>query len=226
MKEIKLTKSNKFFEKLGAPSCRDAQYFRDNLLFPSNLEFNRTYYKYKDDKLTAFRILAYAVHLKYPKNGGDPYPILVYLVQTPSNKPEWISRYLDKDGPIFHSKEDFLRHQVSRCDVKLGWVCGRVAFPTLAYAAVISAKGRVWTWDSTEHRPSNDFHPRMDYFMVCPDGVYIGVPYEGYYLSAQDCVKSRLDGMEINEFVDEPFSIQIDVLPSESVSHTLRFVEE
>lgn len=226
MKEFKLTKSSKFFEELGAPSCKKQDYFRNSLLFPSKLEFNRTYYKYAKDKLTAFRILAYAVQGKYPRNGGDKYLKLSYLVQTPSNKPEWIENYIDEDYPIFYSKEDFLRHQVRSCSVDLGWVCGRVAFPQSAYAAVISARGRVWAWDSSSLRPTNDFHPNMDYFVVCPDGVYIGVSDEDYYLSAQDCVKSHLDGMEIDEFAEEPFSIQIDVLPSEQVTHTLRFVEE
>lgn len=226
MKEIKLTKSNKFFEELGAPSCRGENYFRDDLLFPSKLEFNRTYYKYAKDKLTAFRVLAYAVQGKYPARGGSKYFKLSYLVQTPSNKNEWIENYIDNDCPIFYSKEDFLRHQVRSCSVELGWVCGRVAFPQLACAAVISAAGRVWKWDSTYLRPMNNFHPNMEYFMVCPDGVYIGVPYEEYFFSAQDCVKSHLDGIEIDEFAEEPFSIQIDVLPSEQVTHTLRFVEE
>jgi hypothetical protein len=223
MRNIIVTKSLESFEKLGTPSIRLESSISDrSYKFPKNLDFNTTYYKLLDGKLTAFRILAYAACY-------NPYSrqVLSYLVQLPSKDAEWIYEFIEEGTPIFRSKEDFIQHQISSRNVNLGWTIGRVVFPELAYAAVITARGRVWKWSETIGKPTNEFHANMKYFVVNEGGVYIGLQKnDDYYLSVQDCISAKLNNMEVEDFADEPFSLTIDVLPSDKVVHTLRFVED
>jgi hypothetical protein len=46
------------------------------------------------------------------------------------------------------------------------------------------------------------------------------------FVNHEDCVKDRLDGMEIVEFADEPLEINIKIYPNAPKVHTLRFIEE
>ena len=64
---------------------------------PSNLKFNKTYYKYENGKLVAFRILAYAVvgHV------SSTFMKLSFLVQLPNQQPKWIERFLTNDTKVF-----------------------------------------------------------------------------------------------------------------------------
>jgi hypothetical protein len=46
------------------------------------------------------------------------------------------------------------------------------------------------------------------------------------FLTKEECVASRLDGIEIVEFCDEPIELNITILPNKKVTHTLHFVED
>ena len=231
--EIKLTKSTDLFESMSAPTC-DLTYICDNVLFPRCLHLGVTYYKLLNNKLTAFRVLAYAVYSRlttYEKVG------LSFLVQMPNEKPQWIEDFLDKNTPVFISKEKFLKHQVTgSSNVDLDWYIGRGVFPELARAAVIGFYGRCWSWNNDTNAPKNDFYPRFNHFVVTKhisgNTLFVHINkktcgvWNEVHLTKEECVKSKIDGIEIVEFADEPVEVNITILPSTKVVHTLRFIEE
>lgn len=225
---IQLTKGFEPFDTFGTPSC-DLTFVRDNILFPRLLQFNRTYYKVIGNKLTAFRVLAYAV---YSKLTTYEKICLTYLVQLPNESPQWIENFIDQHSCVFNSKEDFMRHQITPCNIKFEWKCGRMVFPTLARASVVGFCGLCYSWSNKQNRPINDFFPNFTRFMVTQDTLFVhirahtcGVDGE-VFLTKEECVSNQLDGMEIDEFSDEPIELSIAILPNKKVTHTLRFVED
>lgn len=226
---IQLTRNADIFDKYNVPTC-DLTFIRDSVLFPSRLRFGTTYYKYSNGKLVAFRILAYAVysHLTtYEKIG------LSFLVQLPNSDPQWIEDFITENTTIFDSKESFLAHQVyGNADTKLDWEIGRFIFPKLARAAVIGFYGRCWSWNNDTNKPHNDFYPRFKHLFITDEGMSVYIPkktcgqFNDVFVNHEDCVKDRLDGMEIVEFADEPLEINIKIYPNAPKVHTLRFIEE
>lgn len=221
------TQSTKFFESISAPKVH-TDHIGDGIQFPRNLKFNRTYYKYEENKLVAFRVLAYAYTCI--RQSLDIYG-LSFLVQFPNQQPCWENSFLTTKSKIFNSPDDFIKHQTTgNCEVDLYWEIGRCVFSNLAYAAVIGPKGNVWLWSDTYNCPVNTFNASFTHFVVCEQGLFIGIPksYCGdkYYLSAEECIKDRLNGLEIVDFAEEPVKITINVLPNTPKIHTLRFIEE
>lgn len=226
---IQLTKNKTIFEKNNVPSCNLTS-IRDAVVFPLNLRFGATYYKYYKNKLVAFRILAYAVYSRlttYEKIG------LSFLVQLPNSDPQWIEDFITEKTTIFDSKESFLTHQVyGNADTKLDWDNGRSVFPELARAAVFGFYGRCWSWDNVTNKPHNKFYPCFKHLLVTDNGMSVYIPkttcgqFNEVFITQEDCVKDRLDGMEIVEFADEPLEINIKIYPNAPKVHTLRFIEE
>lgn len=223
------TQSTKFFESISAPKIGiKNEFITDSQKFPTKLEFNRTYYMYEDNKLIAFRVLAYAYTCV---NSTLDIVELSYLVQLPNQQPCWKNLFLTTKSKVFNSPDDFIKHQsTGNCEIDLNWEIGRATFRDIAYAAVIGTRGNVWSWSNTYNCPVNNFFARFDYFVVCEQGLFIGIPksYGGdkYYLSAEECIKDRLNGLEIIDFAEEPVKITINVLPNAPKIHTLRFIEE
>ena len=227
---IQLTQSTEIFHKYNVPTCNLTS-IADVLKFPRRLCFGTTYYKYSDNKLVAFRILAYAVHsnLLGEKIG------LSFLVQLPNSEPQWIKDFITEKTIIFDSKESFLAHQVyGNADTKLGWESGRLVFPELARVAVIGFYGRCWVWSNDANKPTNKFYPCFNRLFITDEGMFVCLPIKVTHLThsvnmftnQEDCVKDKLDGMEIVEFSEEPMEINIKIYPNTPKVHTLRFIEE
>lgn len=168
---IQLTKNFEPFDALNTPSC-DISFVGDNIRFPRLLQFNRTYYKKIGNKLTAFRILAYAI---YSKLTTYEKVCLTYLVQLPNEDPQWEEDFIDQHTCVFNSKEDFMRHQITPCNINFDWQCGRIVFPTLARAAVIGFYGLCYSWSNSQNRPTNDFYPTFTRFMVVQDTLFVHI---------------------------------------------------
>lgn len=228
---IQLTQSTDIFKKYNVPTCSLTS-ISDVLKFPRRLCFGTTYYKYSNNKLVAFRILAYAVYsplTTYEKVG------LSFLVQLPNSEPQWIEDFITERTTIFDSKESFLTHQVyGNADTKLGWEIARSVFPELARAAVIGFYGRCWVWDNDTNKPINKFYPRFKHLFITDEGMFVYIPTKvscltysvNIFTSQEDCVKDKLNGMEIVEFSEEPMEINIKIYPNTPKVHTLRFIEE
>ena len=231
--QIKLTQNKDFFKGYNVPKC-DLGYISDNeLLFPTELRFGKKYYKVGNgNKLVAFKILAYSVysHHKYYKEMG-----LSFLVQLPNSEPQWIEKFITEKTTIFESKEAFFEHQVNgHCSIDLEWRIGRTAFTSLARAAVIGFYGRCWHWSDKTNTPRNDFYPDFEHLLVTKEGMMVCISkksgiYETF-LSKEDCVKNKLNGMEIEDFEEEDekedLVINIKITTTKAKVHTLHFIEE
>lgn len=222
--QIVLTqKSLDLFEKCNVPSCHCDYILNVEHMFPTRLKFNTTYYRYAGGVLTAFRIIAYAA-----QKMNDGQIKLSYLVQLPNDEPKWILEFIKYNDVIFNSKEQFFAYQTNpSCKVELEWECGHRAFPELAYAAVIGLRGKVWNWNNQASKACVTQDPQFIKFMVCSDGLFIYVPcHKTYYLSQQECLMARLNGMEVVEFDEEPYNLEFNIRSSTAKIHTLRFIEE
>lgn len=226
--KIELTQSAEFFDKLQVPTC-ELDFIRETFDFPNKLQFNKTYYKSYDNKLLAFRILAYAV---YSKLTTHEYITLSFLVQFPNEQPRWINGFLSKDSKIFDSKEDFLEHQITGDkSVYLDWSCSTYIFREIKGFNSISFEGMVYAWSNSRNCPTNNFKPTFTRFLVINNTLYVQIKdykcaYGKTYLTKEECVQDRLNGLEIVEFAEEPFEINIEVLPNRKVTHILRFIED
>lgn len=229
-----LTQNRAIFNKYNTPKC-NLYYIDDNeMLFPTELQFGKKYYKVeKGNKLVAFKILAYAVFTRYISH--HEIKGLSYFVQLPNSEPQWIEKFIQSDTAIFESKEAFLNHQVSgNCSIDLKWRIGRTAFTSLARAAVIGFYGKGWRWNTTTNRAHNDFYPRFEHLLVTKEGmkVYItksGCGYKDVFLTKAECVKNQLNGMEIEDFEEDEKGevvVNINITTSKAKVHTLHFIED
>lgn len=220
-----ITKSLDFFQSINAPKLSCANYIRCEFQFPFGLQFNRTYYIHRNGQLTAFRILAYA-YKDMCSNGSGVYG-LTYLVQFPNQAPEWIDKFFDAHTLIFVSVDDFIQHQSGRdMSHDLCWTRASSIYREYSYAAVIGLKGKLWKWDYLYNQPNCNCSFYFNYFVVCEEGTFIGISNEDYYLSEEECAMSKLNGMQIVDFAEDPICVTVNILPNAPKFHTLRFIEE
>lgn len=226
--KIELTHSSTLFDELQTPTC-ELDFIRETFDFPNKLQFNKTYYKLYENKLLAFRILAYAV---YSKLTTHEHITLSFLVQFPNEQPIWKNGFLDKNSKIFDSKEDFLEHQITGDkSVHLDWSCSTYVFKEIKRFSSISFEGMVYAWSNSKNCPTNCFAPTFTRFLVMNNFLYVQIKdikcgYGKTYLTKEECVQDRLNGLEIVEFAEEPFELNIEVLPNRKVTHILRFIED
>ena len=224
---IKITQNTEFFDNLNAPSC-ELSHISCSVTFPTRLCMGKIYYRMYDNKLTAFKILAYAVYstFVYHERKG-----VSYLVQFPGEEPKWIENFLIENTRIFENEGDFLTHQINgKGSVNLHWL-SNIHLREITCGSAISLEGKCYTWNEIRNMPFSDFRPKVLRFMVIDDTLYICVDttcsYGKVYLSKEECVADKLNNLEIVKFGNEPtIEVKINVVPERKVVHTLRFIEE
>lgn len=225
--KIKITQNHELFNSMNAPSC-DLTCIPCSVTFPTHLCMGKIYYGMYNNKLTAFKVLAYAVYstLVYQLHIG-----VSYLVQFPGEKPKWINDFLKKDTRIFENKEDFLTHQINGRDyVDLHWL-NHGHLREISHNNAISLVGKCYAWNNTRLMPYNEFPPHMLRFMVIDDTLYVCVSKtcgDGkVYLSKEECVADKLNNLDIVEFSNEPIiEVNVNFATERKVVHTLRFIED
>lgn len=225
MKNLFITKNEDVFKTLNAPVFnRDTSSIYIELKFPQNLQFNKTYYTYYKNEITAFRIVAYAVTDEY--NYITSKLNLTYLVQFPNQKLIWLVDFITESTIICESKEQMIQYPLTKRKVNLDWYQANNMFPNLSYAAVISVRGKVWK--KRDFTPYNNFHPYIKSFVVMDNDILVLLDDKNneYFLSEEECVKSILDGCVINDFADEPVEIKVNVLPTQKTTYSLKIVEQ
>lgn len=225
--EIKITQNNELFDSMNAPSC-DLETIPCSVKFPTHLCMGKIYYGMYDNKLTAFKILAYAVYSTY---FHYQHIGVSYLVQFPGEEPRWIKDFLDVNTRIFESKEDFLAHQIKgNYNVDLHWL-SHVHLSEITHSNAICLVGKCYVWNKTRLMPYNEFLPLMLQFMVIDDTLYIRVSKtysnDKVYLTKEECVADNLNNLDIVEFADEPIiEVKVNFATERKVVHTLRFIED
>lgn len=224
---LTITKNEELFNKLNTPKFYrvDRTSIYQELLFPRNLQFNKTYYTYFNNEITAFRIVAYAVTDEKIVHTNRLTPNLTYLVQFPNKSLVWITDFLTNTTIVCENKEQMINYPLTKKCIDFNWTYANNMFPNLAYAAVISLRGRVWI--KKDFAPFNNFHPIIKSFIVMNNNTFILIDNnKEYFLSEEECVKSILNNCIINDFADEPFDIEICVLPNQQKRQVLKVVEQ
>lgn len=214
-----ITRGEKQWDDLGVPKFGECDVEWD-LRVPLNLPYNTTLYKQRKKQLIAFRILAYA-------RCGGKYGSNKYLVQEAGCTPEWKDAYFSNLDVLFRSKEDFFDYLEGDTSkgfvVELEWI-QRI----LPMVGMRTSWSKTWRWDDTTSRPKQRT-TYIRYLTITSDGLNIVFSKgENDYWSAEECIAGRLDGMEIVEFPDDEYSvnINIEVAPNPPKIHTLKFMEE
>lgn len=195
-----------------------------DLIIPTNIEFNKTYYRYDNNNLMAFRILAMSIGEVNDKC------TLFYLVQTPNNNPIWIPKFLNANSILFSSTEHYLSYvaqQHKRLD--LGFNPFYKAFIHLSSSQYSFEVSKTYVWDDYYKKPIAR-RTYMYYLLITENGITIGTNHYSEkgkgYANLDDCIKSHLNNMQIIDFNDEcEITIHVQQNTTPKV-HVLKFVEE
>ena len=219
MVNVIFTQSTEIFNKFKVPNFKYChQWLNHDNLFPMGLEFEKTYYKRNENGLSAFRILAYTLN-----DSTHPYT-LSYLVQLPNELPRWINDFINPKTNIYASVEDYI-------------TSGGMQSVNLRWCNIMQAGiAKVWHGYNDRFFFKNDTFYTIKNGAVCEsDGHYcaqllvskngwlVRIPkrnlndYQGekdVYLNKADAMKVLLKDMPISDFVEDPISIDITILPN------------
>lgn len=227
MKNVNLTYSFTEFEKINAPIYNSRHI--GLMEYPSFLQFNKTYYLFENDKLTAFRVLAIA----FKRSGYNDY--CCYLVQLPNQKPTWIESFITKSSRVFANQTDMFdyiggNHQLD-LNVKL-WFNAKNFFEQFkkfdnnSNFLLDNNLHAEWVWDKTKKLPIKQIS-RVKHVVITEDSVNISIDLpNGAFATREECVKNQLNGFIIEDFAEDPIEIEITILPNKPKIHILRFIED
>jgi hypothetical protein len=208
---VRLTFNTKEFEKLGTP-CTNHK-ISAYLSIPISLEYNKTYYRFdaKTNNLQAFRILAMALR-------GSFYR---FFIQYPNQEPTWEAMSL---SGIYESKESFLNSAFGNgCEVEFQYKRLDEILPQYRYFDYICAK--TWEWSVSSSCPKISNSAPIVYFFIDSNGFHIGIDNTNgkFFLTKEECAKSKLESFTISEFAEEP--IEIKILPNECKKRVIKIIE-
>ena len=199
-------------------------YIYHGVRIPINIQINRTYYKVLKGKLTAFRILAYA--LTKCKIGKDSINIDA-LVQYPNSQPIWESEFITPYSKFYLSKEIYIE-SAGNSYIKLQWETVGSLFPQYAYAAVIGFKEYVFEKRYGVISLTDKY--RITHFIKTQDGFFANL--EGFdgrnlYLSREECISKDLNNLQVEEFADDDFpTFNITIKPNTPRYSTIKIITE
>lgn len=202
------------FENLKAPKLNSLSL--SNFSYPKADDiFNKVFYMEDNGKITAFKILAWAVHRGFAMSN-----YLEYLIQTPGGSPTWYKF----DQPIYTSVNDLVS-----CN-------NRVRFNMLSYhelhleESVGACRGDSWYTFLKSFQFDNELGcvmprlSRIKYVIGTPDGIFIGLEHteEDMKESADEAKAAHFNGMEVVDFA-EPIvvNIKIEIPQTDIVTKTL-----
>lgn len=222
---LNVTTNVELFTNINCPKRKyNPTWICHSLLIPTNIEFNKTYYRYDNDNLIAFRILAMSIGEVNNKC------VMFYLVQTPNNKPIWIPNFLYTNSILFSSTEHYLSYaaqQSKRLD--LGFEQFYKAFKHFSSNAYSFEVSKTYVWDNYYKKPIA-CKTHIYYLLITENGITIGTDHYNEkgkgYANLDDCIKSHLNNMQIIDFNDEcEITIHVQQNTTPKV-HVLKFVEE
>lgn len=189
--------------------------FSDNAII-NNLEFGRTYYMFYNNKLVAFKILAFSV-----TNG-------VYLVKTP-NDFHWLEL---RNYRLFNTKEEYFLYLEGKCNpiILETSVIDLSNIPTIKtrWSGTSMELRNAYKWNKGLGKPIQEISYMYEILFVNNGFVVYYKLREDCFDSYEECVQHHLDGMMVEEFAEDCFpsitiSIETEIRPK---IHTLRFIED
>ena len=203
------------FENLKAPKLHDQSIATFD--YPKADEiFSRVFYMEDNGKITAFKILAWALH-----RGFSMSTYLECLIQTPGGSPTWHKVF---DKPIYTSVNDLVSCK------------NRVRFNMLSCSelhleeSVGAHRGESWYTFPMSFKFDDElgrvktYLSRVRYVIGTPDGIFIGLEHieEDMKESADEAKAAHFNGMEVVDFA-EPIvvNIKIEIPQTDIVTKTL-----
>ena len=202
------------FENLKAPKLHDLSinFFK----YPQADDiFNKVFYMEDNGKITALKILAWAVH-----RGFSMSNYLEFLIQTPGSSPKWHKF----DSPIYASVNDLVS---CKNIVRFNMIsCHELHLEE----SVGARRGESWYTFPKSFQFNNELGhvieclSRIRYFIGTPDGIFIGLEHteEDMKESADEAKAAHFNGMEVVDFA-EPIvvNIKIEIPQTDIVVKTL-----
>lgn len=221
MKNVNLTYSFTEFEKINAPTYNSRHI--GLMEYPSFLQFNKTYYRFDIDKLTAFRVLAIA----FERSDYNDY--CHYLVQLPNQKPTWIRSFITKSSIVFANKTDVFDYIGGNYNLNLNvklWFGAKTFFERFENFDHNYNLYAEWVWIETKNLPIKQIS-KVKHVVITEDSVNISIDLpNNAFATREECVKNHLNGFIIEDFAEDPIEIEITILPNKPKIHTLRFIED
>lgn len=196
---------------------------------PMNVPYNKLLYMKRGKELIAVKIImaSYVTTIKDKEkfascNEQHSFGGWCYLLQTPYGM-EWVNRV--HDIRFFYTKEDYFKHLENGCEgfsIKTG-ILGHLLDCFTMRSLTFKES---WKWNGHCAEKTQSCITNM---VINENGLNIILSnYNDTYWSKEDCIKANINGMKIVDFPETENSIKvsIEVVPSEPIIHTLKFMEE
>ena len=203
------------FENLKAPKLHDLSI--SDFKYPKAEDiFNKVFYMEDNGKITAFKILAWALHRGFAMSN-----YLEFLIQTPGSSPKWHKF----EKAIYTSVNDLVS---CKNIVRFNMLSCR----ELHLEESVGAERRDSSWYTfpKSFQFNNELGcvqaclSRIRYFIGTPDGIFIGLEHteEDMTESADEAKAAHFNGMEVVDFA-EPIvvNIKIEIPQTDIVTKTL-----
>lgn len=190
------------------------------LYIPCGFKYNKVYYTHnnKTNTLLAFKVL-FCLYSGFNN---------IFVVQLPNGEIKYIENFL-KDKYIFETPNDFFLFIEG--ETEKGILCtykpfSKLPFYTIAYSGEFNII-QSWTWNlKSEVVKTRTF---IEYIMFNEDGLnFILNLRNDEYKTKSECIKSKLNGMVIEDF--NTTEIKIDITITKNIStpiiRTLTFIEK
>ena len=232
--KVPFTQQHNVFNELDVPKfkyCQDN--FNSLICFPTNLEFNRTYYIYDNGKLKAFRILAYTIN-----DEKDNRTNLNFLVQMPNQEIQWLYNFLNQNTKVYDSVEEYVLSGGSN-SINLNWKPLNEIFNMHKVGLTSSGAFHGYFFNETFYTIKDGAvcESKGHYcngLIVTQSGCIVRISQrnlnaykgeKGVYQYKSDAMKVLLDDMEIVDFETEPIVVNVNILPNTPKYVKLQFVE-
>lgn len=238
---VTYTNDKTSFEKLNVPKLGICSKFE--FYYPTNLVFNKVYYKEKEGKLLAFKVLAmaYSQHRYYKDicvdfNGrNNSSHNKVYLVQYPNGDVVWEIETLS--GKVFESKQHYF-------DYISGVNPNAVDFKSIEMWRLVDCRNglkddycslyveKTFRWNVHNNKPTAEIS-YIPYIFFNENGMTIcydvNRTYNGEYKQGfstlEDCMKHHINGMEVEEFGGTEMQINIKIEVVKPITSTIQVIE-
>lgn len=218
MSDVKITNDSSLYSNL-IEIKENTKYVHTTFI---DIELNKVYYMVHNSSLIAFKVIMLNL-LSHKK----------YLIQTPSTR-MWVNL---KECKLFSSKEHYFQYLENKA------LPLEFEFRSFDFTNVIHNDKKLFKKDTIEFQYTNCTcfqwskvynkptyaDTKLNVAILCEQGIFFNiVTDEKVFMTYEECVKSVLDGMLVEEFGDEEevkITINISTTKKPKI-HTLRFIED
>lgn len=233
--KVSITTNNTQFVSNNVPNYGNTHFANtmfpsvDKLYYPSKIVCNKTYYKYCQDvnQLIAFRVLAFS----YNSVGA-----LTCLIQQPNEQPKWITNFITTCSIIFEKRNDYF--EFINGDKKLNivgswrddWCSFKFILLNNDYPLkkCVSNGGTIYAsyyWDDKDNCVSRT-ETIIEHIFFTNEECHICIKHkDGKFATMEECLAKKIDGLQIVEFEEEPFNINITILPNTPKKSVVKIME-